>query len=523
MNLDSGASRSGRETVEEPSLLEQFHRTTRLYPHALAVTDGGVTLTYDELRRRVESVARGLARRGVQLETRVAVCVERSVDAVVLLLSILEAGAAYVPLDARFPAERVAFMVNDAKVSLVVGHRHLLSALPELGVPKGGVEEVEAATGVGDVAPFGREAHPDNLAYVMYTSGSTGMPKGVLVTRRGLSNLVLDMATRLGVTEADGVLHMTSLSFDISGLELYVPLVVGARSVVVPSGMSPVAAGRHLAEWGVTVVQATPSVWRLLLHDGPETRHLCMLSGGEALPSDLAGELVARGGALWNVYGPTETTIWSSAVRIHDPSSITLGVPVARTSLHVLDEEGRPVAVGETGELCIGGAGVARGYMGRAALTAEKFVPDPFAGEGARLYRTGDLVRRLEGDELEFVGRRDTQVKIHGHRIELGEIDVSLRRCAGITDSATTVRQSASGEPRLVSYVMTKGAAPNASELRRELGTRLPDYMVPSAFVRLDALPLLPSGKLDMKRCRHHPKKVPVENTSHPEGLLSPC
>jgi amino acid adenylation domain-containing protein len=362
-------------------------------------------------------------------------------------------------------------------------------------------------------AGSGAPADPDGLAYVIFTSGSTGRPKGVQVVRRGLANFLAAMRERPGLAAGDVLVAVTTLSFDIAGLELLLPLAVGARVVV--AGRDTAADGPRLAALlaasGATAMQGTPATWRLLLESGWEApAGFKVLCGGEALPGELAARLGAHGAAVWNLYGPTETTIWSAVeavdTRGSSPPVIPLGRPLQNTQIHIVGHGLEPLPVGAPGELLIGGAGVARGYIGRPDLTAERFVPDPWSAPGSRIYRTGDLARRLPDGRLEFLGRLDHQVKIRGHRIELGEIEAALAthpavRHAVVVDLPDTA--AGDGHRRLVAYAeiagTPAGSALGIGEVRRFLRGVLPDYMLPAAFVPLQRLPLNPSGKVDRR------------------------
>ncbi|HSG41035.1 MAG TPA: amino acid adenylation domain-containing protein, partial [Thermoanaerobaculia bacterium] len=449
-------------------IAEQAVRT----PEAVAVTFGEASLTYRDLDRRANALAHRLRAQGVGPETRVGIALERSLEMVIGVLAVLKAGGAYVPLDPSYPAERLAFMREDSGLALV-----LEGDLGEIGE-----SELPPAGGAG----------PSNLAYVIYTSGSTGRPKGVQIPHAALSNFLASMAERPGLGSGDVLLSVTSLSFDIAGLELYLPLLAGGRIVL--ASREEAADGHALRELiaasGATVMQATPATWRLLLEAGWEGGEgLVALCGGEALPPSLAASLRARTRALWNVYGPTETTVWSTAEEVGE-GPITIGRPIANTAVYVMDAWGQPSPAGVPGELLIGGAGLARGYLERPELTAERFVPDP-SGEGTRLYRTGDLARFRADGRLDHLGRLDHQVKVRGFRVELGEIEAELGRHPEVTAAVVVAR-----EDRLVAYVV--GDAP-AEALRESLKSRLPAYMVPSAFVFLEALPLTPNGKVDRK------------------------
>jgi amino acid adenylation domain-containing protein len=491
----------------ELTVPELFEAAARRSPGAVAVSRGGETLLYRELEERASRLARRLVRLGVGPEVRVGLCLQRTPEMLVALLAVLKAGGAYVPLDPTHPRERLGWILEDAKAPVLLADRASLAALPEHGGVV--IDPAESAEGLeadeaGAAGPLARRAQPENLAYVIYTSGSTGRPKGVAVRHRGVVNYLSSMARRPGLTASDTVLALTTLSFDIHVTELLLPLAVGARIELVDreTATDPGRLGAVIDAAGVTVMQATPATWTLLLEGGWQGRpELTVLAGGEALPASLAGRLLERVGALWNVYGPTETTVWSALHPVTAAAGrISIGRPLANTTVHLLDAGGDPAPVGVGGELCIGGEGLARGYHGRPDLTAERFVPDPFGPAGSRLYRTGDLARRLPGGDLEFLGRIDHQVKVRGFRIELGEIEAALLLLPGVAQAAVVVREGEGGDRRLIAFLgLEPGAAPAVAELREGLLRRLPDYMVPAAFVILETLPLNPSGKVDRR------------------------
>ncbi|MBO3750527.1 amino acid adenylation domain-containing protein [Streptosporangiaceae bacterium NEAU-GS5] len=480
------------EPYKETTLPRLFAARAKQRPDAVAVAFEGTTLTYAELDAASNRLARRLAAEGAAGEL-VAVHLDPSEATLVALLGILKAGAAYLPLDPALPAERLALITGDARPQLLITDRPLDLPVRQIG-----------AAAAGDGSAYD-QSDPRGLAYVIYTSGSTGRPKGVEVGHQALTNLLLGLRDRLQCGPDDVWLALTSLSFDIAALELYLPLVVGGRVVVAPEGAErrPSALARLVEEQGVTHVQATPSGWRLLLPGGIPGPGITALAGGEALPPSLAGELAARAGRLINVYGPTETTIWSALAEPSGDGPVTIGRPIANTRIHVLDEESRLVPTGVAGELCIGGAGLARGYRERPGLTADRFVPDPFGPPGARLYRTGDRARFRHDGEIEFLGRWDDQIKLRGHRIELGEIEARLQEHPDVGLAAVVLLGSE--DPRLVAYV-TGHADP--AELRRHLAGKLPAVMVPGEYVVLDELPLTPNGKLD-RRALPEPARTP--------------
>jgi amino acid adenylation domain-containing protein len=410
-----------------------------------------------------------------------------------------------VPLDPAYPKERLAFMLADAQMPVLVTQQRLVASLPAHHA-----QVVCLDTDWARIAQERTEGPPSlvtaqNLAYVIFTSGSTGRPKGVQVVHQGVVNFLETMRQQPGLRSHDTLLAVTTLAFDIAALELFLPLSVGARLVLLSreTTMDGQRLALQPASSGATVMQATPATWRLLLEAGwAGNQQLNILCGGEALPRELAEQLRDRGSALWNLYGPTETTIWSAVLKVKPGDGpVPIGPPIANTQIYVLDVHLQPVPVGVPGELYIGGAGLARGYLHQPELTAEKFVPHPFSPEpGARLYRTGDLARYRPDGTLEFLGRLDQQVKLRGFRIELGEIEACLCQHPAVREGVVTAREDVPGERRLVAYVVANQApAPPLSDLRRFLQATLPDYMVPTAFVFLDTLPLTPNGKVDRR------------------------
>ena len=472
-------------------------------PERTAVESDGESLTYGDVLAHANRVARRLWNAGVRRGDRVGVCVERSARMLPALLGVLKAGAAYVPLDPAFPQERLAYMIEDAAVDVVVTDRASESTLPaglarRVFVDRDSDMWQEAADpSVPD------DTGAEDPAYVIYTSGSTGRPKGVQIPHRALVNFLTTMAHRPGVTADDVLVSVTTLSFDIAGLELFLPLTVGARVIVAtrPEATDGARLLELLGQSGATILQATPATWRLLLEAGwqgePALRMFC---GGEALPRDLATALLSRAPVLWNMYGPTETTIWSSIERMASlAEAVSIGRPIANTQLYVLDPAGQMVPPGVPGELYIGGDGLAHGYLNRPDLTAERFLPNPFVDRpGARMYRTGDIAKYRRDGRVDCLGRVDHQIKLRGFRLELGEIEAALVDHDAVREAVVTMQADASGEPRLVAFfVADHGAAPTASDLRKHLRRRLPDYMIPSFFMELPALPLTQNGKVD--------------------------
>ncbi len=525
--------------AERQQMLVEWNATHMAYPHhqcihhlvtaqatrtpdAVAVVCGDEQLTYRQLEQRSNVAARRVQAFGIAPDVLVGIYVERSVDMLVGLLAILKAGGAYVPLDPTYPRERLAFMIADSQLALLVTQRRLLDALPPHSVPLLCIDNADDRAG-GDVAPPASSTTPEHLAYVIYTSGSTGKPKGVQIPHRAVVNFLCGMQQQPGLSADDTLLSVTTLSFDIAVLELFLPLIVGARLLIVSreTAADGVLLADALAASTTTVMQATPATWRLLLAAGWQgVPHLTMLCGGEALPWELAHQLLPRGKALWNMYGPTETTIWSSCLLVRpEDGEAFIGAPMANTQFYVLDAAQQPLPVGVPGELSIGGDGLARGYLNRPQLTAEKFVTvAPGDQPPARLYRTGDLVRFLPDGRLAFLGRIDNQVKLRGFRIELGEIETLLRQHEAVQEAVVVAREERPGDQRLVAYVLPHPQQQPAPEtLRRMLQAHVPDYMVPSAFVLLDALPLTPNGKIDRRAL-----PAPHATTAQPHQRYAP-
>jgi amino acid adenylation domain-containing protein len=497
-----GFNATAADFPRDLSISELFVAQAGRSPEATAVACKGETLSYGELDRRSNRLARSLIEAGAGPERIVGLCVERSIDMIVALLAILKSGAGYLPLDPDYPRARLAYMIEDAGPVITVTRASLQERLPKDArlLPFDLAEEAARTAAQSDAAVPPRAA-PQNAAYVIYTSGSTGKPKGVAVSQAALVNCVVYFSKRIGLTPADRWLSVTSMSFDIAALELFCPIVTGGMTVVAERArlFERDYVNSQIEAFDITIVQATPALWRDLIHNGWQGRaRLTGLIGGEAVSCDLAAALKQRVGACLVVYGPTETTIWSTDAPIAELPSL-IGAPIGNTQAYLLDHRLEPVPIGVAGEIYIGGEGVARGYLGRADLTAEKFMPDPFGPPGARLYRTGDLGRRREDGRILFLGRADHQVKIRGFRIELGEIEAAIGALLpGVRASIVVARDEADGGKRLVAYVATPAPEGfDAAAARETLRATLPDYMVPQAIVALAQLPLNANGKID--------------------------
>ena len=473
-------------------------------PNATAVVHGDQQLTFTQLNARANQLAHELRKLGAAPDRLVGVFVERSTDLVVALLAIVKTGAAYLPLDPLFPADRLGYMLEDSGAPLLVTQQSLQKEMPPYAGSVLVLEDkawqtnpdhdIEVAVG------------SDNLAYLLYTSGSTGKPKGVQIPRVALTNFLWSMRASLELNENDRLLAVTTISFDIAGLEIWLPLLVGAQLVVASREQATdgTALRTLFEKHGITFMQATPVTWRLLFESGWNGKHdMQAVCGGEAMPPEIAVQLAPAVKRLWNLYGPTETTIWSTEFIVSDGRQpILIGRPIANTQCYILDAQLEPVPVGVTGELYIGGDGLAVGYLHRPELTSEKFVDDPFREGNTKMYRTGDLARYKADGNIECLGRVDHQVKIRGYRIELGEIEAVLKGLPEIKQAVVIVREDTPGDKRLVAYYTAEsaeGASIGAEQFRANLSSSLPEYMIPVAYVRMEVMPLTPNGKMDRK------------------------
>jgi amino acid adenylation domain-containing protein len=486
-----------------------FEERAAAHPEALALMYDDYKVSYAQLNRRANQLAHHLLSLGVKPDDRVAICAARGIDMVVGLLGIMKAGAGYVPLDPAYPAERLDFMLRDSAPAALLTQEALATSLPSLGQP------VVLLDGAADLALIEGcdAANPDpqalglsasHLAYVIYTSGSTGLPKGVMNAHRGLCNLAHAQIDTFGVNAGSRVLQFVSLSFDVCISEITMALCSGASLHLAPAAAllpgEPLLA--TLRTHRISHVSLPMAVLAALPADAQLGEVHTLIVGGEALPPALADHWWARC-KLFNSYGPTEATVCATVYECHAPHAalVPIGRPLANTRIYILDAAGAPVPLGVTGEIHIGGVQVARGYLNRPELTAERFIPDPFGDDPqARLYKTGDLGRWLADGNIDYMGRNDFQVKLRGFRIELGEIESRLTACEGVREAVVVAREDAPGDKRLVAYLVARdGAALLPATLRAQLGSALAEYMVPSAFVMLDALPLTPNGKVDRK------------------------
>ena len=503
---------------------EQVERT----PDKIALVFEEAALTYSALNDKANQLSHYLNHLGIGHNTLVGIYMERSLEMIVGLLGILKSGNAYLPLDPAYPSERLIFMIKDSQLSLLVTQSELSDELPAsltsiVCLPLNDAHTLSIRS--TDNLPI--PTLSEQLAYVIYTSGSTGEPKGTLISHRAVVNFFHSMCHEPGMEENDSILAVTSLSFDIAALELLLPLTRGARVQIVSREVaaSGTTLAAQLALQEATIMQATPTTWRMLLNEGwGGSPHLKILCGGEVLPQELAVRLQQKGAGLWNMYGPTETTIWSSVGKVDETDNpVSIGRAINNTQLFILDTHFMPVPPGVIGELYIGGEGLAQGYLHHPDLTAEKFLPTPFSENGGvRIYRTGDLARWLPNGRIECLGRVDRQVKVRGFRIEIGEIEAVLEHHASVQECAVILREDEPGDNQLVAYiVLEEHAATIPAELYQYLKNTLPAYMMPSHFVLLDVLPQTPNGKVD-RRALPVPEGQPFVETNAMTGARTP-
>jgi amino acid adenylation domain-containing protein len=492
------------DTVHQSSVIALFKRQAALRPFALALEVNDRTLTYKALDARSNCVARKLTELGVQFNEVVGICLKRTENLIIGILGVLKAGAAYLPLNPEDPPLRLGWILARAAARFTLTDSDSKSHLPEGSSQLLLLDRQSTVMEERECDDTTELPKPADLAYVIFTSGTTGTPKGVAVTHGALSNIVTDVAQKVSFHEDASWLAITTVSFDIAALELLLPLSYGGKVILASEEQARV--GRILA--GIihrkrpTVVQATPITWRILLESGwSGSPDLTVLCGGDRLDRDLANKLIARASTVWNMYGPTETTIWSTADRlVSGEDAVTLGKPLANTEIYILDPDGTLLESGEVGEICIGGAGVARGYINDPELTSRYFFDALLRGRGSvRLYRTGDLGRWNEHGKLEFYGRMDHQVKINGFRVELAEIEQVLQRCPGVREAAVLGVGGANHQKRLYAFVVgSHGMEITATHLVLHLAQYLPKYMIPEKFWLLDRLPGTPHGKRDV-------------------------
>ena len=499
--------------VPDRCLHQLFEEKASETPGAVAVVFEGSSLTYGELNSRANQLANLLRAKGVGRETLVGVFLERSLEMLIAIYGILKAGGAYIPLDTEFPQHRISQMLEDSEPRVILTQEGLASRLPPSKA-----ELVHMDQDLQQIAACPKDnldniVSPDNLAYVIFTSGSTGRPKGVQVPQRAVVNFLSSMQCKPGITATDTLLAVTTLSFDISVLELFLPLSVGAKVVI--AGSKTTRNGQELLSLmrscGTTIMQATPTTFHLLIGAGwASPLPIKVLCGGEPFPNDLAQKLTKLADSVWNMYGPTETTIWSSCHKITEGKPVLIGRPIANTQIYIVNDKNQPTPIGVAGELLIGGLGVTRGYLNRLELTEKQFIPDCFAPHAnSTLYRTGDLACYLPTGEIKILGRIDHQIKIRGFRIELGEIESAIESHPAVRQGVVKPHEYASGDVRLTAYVTLRAGEENV-QLRSYLKNILPEYMIPAVVTVLLEMPLTPNNKIDRKA-------LPEPDRSRPE------
>lgn len=519
-----------RATVDPLPAHAQFESWAARAPATTALVFEGATWSYETLNAAADRLASRLRSRGAGPGSLVALYLDRCAEAVISILAVLKSGAAYVPVDPAFPQARVEHMLSDSKPVLVLTRAKIRNDLPQTCAPVAVYEELVADDIRSDSACTGqRYSGPNDLAYVIYTSGSTGKPKGVMIEHSALSNFLGAMRIAPGISPSDRLLAVTTLSFDIAGLEILLPLTSGATVVLASTAVTKDAAllASSIRRQQISLLQATPATWRMLLRSGwVGSKSLRAICGGEALTSELSAQLLEKTGSLWNLYGPTEATIWCAGRPIEKASDTgngveSIGGPIANAQLYILDQTLQPVPAGVAGEICIGGAALARGYLNRPELTSQRFVSVNLDdGTATRVYRTGDMARWTSTGDIEFLGRNDQQVKINGFRVELGEIEAQLDQHPDVASCAVVARADDHGGHRLVAYVvLASGDDTRLPQLRDFCRGVLPEYMVPSQFVRLDAMPLTPNGKFD-RGSLPDVQRVVASGYEAPEGSL---
>jgi len=496
-----------REVPQDLCIHTLVEKQVASTPNAIAAQYLGKSITYSQLDIEAKNVAKELVFQGVKSGDKVGLCTSRSHKLLVAILAILKTGAAYVPIDPNHPEARVNAMLDDADIALVLTESDLEYKLLSNKINTVLLDKIQSNEERETELPA--NVSDSSCAYVIFTSGTTGRPKGVMVSHKSVVNFLHSMANKPGISSEDTLCAVTTLSFDISVLELLLPLTVGAKieiadSTVVSDGF---ALAKLLESAGATMMQATPSTWRMLIESGWKGNSgFKLLSGGEPLSVDLAQQLLGNTKEVWNLYGPTETTIWSSLTRIEENEDLmTVGHPIDNTQIYILDNNDKLAAIGVTGELVIGGEGVSMGYLKRPELTKEKYIANPWSNlTKSRLYRTGDLARWGLDGRLEILGRIDQQVKLRGYRIELGEIEAVLNTISYVSQAIVMCREDVANDKRLVAYLLSDTGITqqdiDEELLNRELSTKLPEYMLPSAYVLLDELPVTLNGKLDKSK-----------------------
>ncbi len=507
------------------SLCHLFNECAKQYPDKIAIKFNGRTLTFQSVFEQSNRLARLLAESGVKAGDIIGVAIDRSPEMIISLVAILKSGAAYLPLDPAYPKDRVEFMLKDSGAKMLITQKkheqYFTSSISEILI-----EDAWASLNNYDASELDTVIGGDDLAYILYTSGSTGLPKGVLVTHHNMANLLVGMKRKPGISHSDKLLAISTISFDIAGLELFLPLISGACIVLADAETAKDGWLLHnlIETENITLMQATPYTWRMIIEAGwDDFVPLRIITGGEALSKSLATKLLWRCREVWNQYGPTETTVYSTQKLVTSADDITIGKPVANTNIYIVDEFMNNLTDGSTGEICIGGDGVAKGYHNRPDLTAERFIDNPFSHKpGDKIYRTGDLGGLNENGEIQCLGRIDHQVKVRGYRIEPDEIEFALLTDTGIKEAVVVVRTDKPDEPRIAAYMVLADGQPSSkgkkAAIKKMLLKTLPVYMVPDDFVFISAIPVTPNGKVDRKLL----PKPGTEITERKAGYVAP-
>lgn len=487
----------------QKNIPELFSKIVNEQSDKIAIKFEKEEISYRELDIRSNQVAHFLQKKGIKQGALVGIYMERCIETVICILGILKVGAAYLPLDPFHPMERNSYIIKDSKMDLLFVQEIFMEKIN--GIDQNIVcciKDEKDNLVQQNVEKIDVDIEDDMTAYVIYTSGSTGFPKGVEIPHRAVSNLLLSMQERPGMIMEDRLLSVTTLSFDISVLEVFLPLIIGATLILAnhETVLDGLKLSNLIEQEDITIMQATPVTWKILMEANWKGRKgLKILCGGEALSVQLAHQLIERCDSLWNMYGPTETTIWSSVAKITDPNVITLGEPILNTQFYVLDRDMKPVKNLEKGNLFIGGIGLAKGYLNNQELTDKKFIQNPLDVNAGKIYDTGDVVKRLEDGSIQYVGRADFQVKIRGFRIELGEIESMLEKNENVEQAVAIVKQDSMDNSIIVAYYKTNEETSNAKELKQWLKGKIPEYMIPSYFVKVDEYPLTGNNKIDRK------------------------
>ncbi len=490
-----------KEDYLDTTVVDLFRSQVKDKPDAIAVEFENQKITYEELNEKSDRLASNLIKKGVQKEELIAICLEKKIEMIVGILAVMKCGGAYVPIDPNYPKDRIDYILEDTTSKIILtttDFNEMLEAYDEVEVINLDDEQV---FDTADTSMIKTSNVPsDNLAYVIYTSGSTGKPKGVKIEHKALSNFLFAMRDQLGMDQKLKFLSLTTFTFDISILEFFAPLVLGGKLILVGDAASkdPEQISEIIDKSAPNFIQSTPSRWKMMLsNEWNPQKEITLLSGGEAISDDLKEQLTSISSQVWNMYGPTETTIWSCMTKLEKGTDITIGKPIANNQIYILNDQLAPVPMGALGQLCISGLGLSRGYVNRQDLTDEKFVANPF-NQGEKLYLTGDLASWLPDGNIQFFGRNDHQIKLNGYRIELGEIEAALNTIKGIRQSAVTIAGDDNEVRQLVGYVVADSEIDN-KELQKNLGDSLPEYMIPKIYVQLDEMPLTQNGKVNRK------------------------